>query len=193
MDRRTIIGSAAVAGVVAGGAAGLAGMANQGKTDWADAGTELRRPIPPGLTGRAALLELVRCATLAPNSHNTQPWRFGVASGEITIAPDFSRRTTIVDPDDHHLYVGLGAAAENIAQAAPTIGLVAAVNFEPAGAGVIRITLAPGDRGFSPLASAIFRRQSTRSLYDGRAVSSADLRRLIEAAGQDLVDRKSVV
>lgn len=187
MERRTILSGVGVAGVVAGGAGGVAAWACQGKTDWADAGTELRRPIPAGLTGRAALLELVRCATLAPNSHNTQPWRFGVSAAEITIAPDLSRRTPIVDPDDHHLYVSLGAAAENIVQAAPTLGLAAAVSFEPAGAGVIRIALVPGDRAFPAMASAIFRRQFTRSLYDGRPVPAADVRMLLQAARSDVV------
>ena len=48
------------------------------------------------------LNEVVRYATLAANSHNTQPWRFMVEEKRITIAPDFSRRCPAVDPDDHH-------------------------------------------------------------------------------------------
>ena len=59
--------------------------------------------------------DLIRFATLAPNSHNTQPWRFHVGHGLIDIAADFSRRTPAVDPDDHHLFVSLGCAAENLA------------------------------------------------------------------------------
>jgi hypothetical protein len=43
--------------------------------------------------------ELVRAATLAANSHNTQPWRFTVSEDEITIAPDINRRCPAVDPD----------------------------------------------------------------------------------------------
>lgn len=36
--------------------------------------------------------EVVRAATLAANSHNTQPWRFALTDGRITIHPDFDRR-----------------------------------------------------------------------------------------------------
>ena len=54
----------------------------------------------PGLT---LSRELVRQATLAASSHNTQPWKFRVAEQSITILPDFTRRTPVVDPDDHHL------------------------------------------------------------------------------------------
>jgi hypothetical protein len=66
--------------------------------------------------------ELVRYATLAANSHNTQPWTFKISDGNITIAPDFSRRCPAVDPDDHHLFVSLGCATENLIQAASATG-----------------------------------------------------------------------
>ena len=54
--------------------------------------------------GTELLSELVRYATLAANSHNSQPWKFKIATNKITILPDFNRRCTAVDPDDHHLY-----------------------------------------------------------------------------------------
>jgi len=45
-------------------------------------------------------LELVRFATLAANSHNTQPWKFSIKDSSISIAPDYARRCPIVDPDE---------------------------------------------------------------------------------------------
>src|SRR6266568_1166615 len=69
--------------------------------------------------------ELVRFATLAANSHNTQPWTFAVGDNEITVAPDFHRRCPAVDPDDHHLFASLGCAVENLAHAAAAFGLKA--------------------------------------------------------------------
>ena len=62
--------------------------------------------------------ELVRYATLAPSSHNTQCWKFRLEDGAVSILPDFSRRTPAVDLDDQHLYTTLGCAAENLIQAA---------------------------------------------------------------------------
>ena len=79
--------------------------------------------------GMALRRELVRYATLAPSSHNTQCWKFTIADTAIMIAPDLSRRCPAVDPDDYHLFVSLGCAAENLAQAALAHGLKAHANL----------------------------------------------------------------
>lgn len=79
-------------------------------------------PSPP-TSGTALQRELVRYATLAAYSHNTQCWKFKLEEGLITILPDWERRCPAVDPDDHHLYVSLGCAMENLLQAAKTYGL----------------------------------------------------------------------
>jgi hypothetical protein len=81
-------------------------------------------------TGDSAAIrrELVRYATLAPSSHNTQCWKFRIEQDAIAIGPDLSRRTPSVDPDDHHLHVSLGCAAENLVQAALAHGLNASGN-----------------------------------------------------------------
>jgi nitroreductase len=77
---------------------------------------------------REALLDypelkaFVRFATLAANGHNTQPWRFAIRESGVSILPDFSRRTPVVDPDDHHLFVSLGCAVENFLIAAEATG-----------------------------------------------------------------------
>ena len=68
-------------------------------------------------------LELVRFATLAANSHNTQPWKFSIKDSSISMAPDYARRCPIVDPDGHHLFVSLGCATENLMHAAAAAGL----------------------------------------------------------------------
>ncbi len=155
---------------------------------WRDAVAALRRPLAPDLSGRAALQELVRCATLAANSHNTQAWRFVIGESVIAIVPDFARRTPVVDPDDHHLFASLGAAAENIVQAAPTFGLTAKPRVAPDGDGRIVIDLETGERVTSAMAAAIVKRQCTRAMYDGRAVQAADLRSLVDAGRGEGID-----
>ncbi|KAB2917947.1 MAG: Tat pathway signal protein [Hyphomicrobiaceae bacterium] len=123
--------------------------------------------------------ELVRYATLAANSHNTQPWKFTIGAQRITIAPDFARRCPAVDPDDHHLFASLGCAAENLVHAAAAAGWKAAPVVE-GDAIVVMLERAP------PLTSALFdaipRRQSTRAAYDGKPVTN-DALRLLEQAG----------
>jgi len=124
---------------------------------------------------------LVRYATLAANSHNSQPWRFRLSDRSISVAPDFGRRLASVDPDNHHLFASLGCATENLVQAAAAFGLRATASFDAA-AGGMNVDLEKSPRARSPLFEAIPRRQSTRSVFDGRAVPAEHLR-LLETVG----------
>jgi hypothetical protein len=126
--------------------------------------------------------ELVRYATLAPSSHNTQCWKFKPEASAISILPDLSRRCPAVDPDDHHLWASLGCAAENLAQAALAKGLAAQMRFDDSGEGAIRIALEPTKASASALFQAIPERQCTRGEYDGQALANDELK-LLENAG----------
>jgi hypothetical protein len=128
------------------------------------------------------LRELVRYSTLAPSSHNTQCWKFHVQEGSITVEPDLSRRCPIVDPDDHHMFVSLGCATENLAHAALANGLRADAQFDPAGVGTVEVRLEATKPMASPLFQAIAERQCTRGDYDGKPVSNDELR-ILERAG----------
>jgi hypothetical protein len=136
------------------------------------------QPVDSSLVQR----ELVRYATLAPSSHNTQCWKFRVEEHAISILPDLSRRCPAVDPDDHHLFVSLGCAAENLIQAALANGLKGEARFDAAAAGGIRVALEPTKVVVSPLFQAIPERQSTRAEFDGKPLSNEELR-LLEQAG----------
>jgi hypothetical protein len=121
----------------------------------------------------------VRYATLAANGHNTQPWRFRISPGSLRVLPDFTRRTPVVDPDDHHLYVSLGCAVENLLIAAAARGQAGAVATTAEG---VDVDLVPAASREGDLFAAIPLRQSTRSVYDGRTVPNAALRELEAAA-----------
>lgn len=138
--------------------------------------TRLALPLLPQVQ------DLIRFATLAPNGHNTQPWRFQVEEGKITILPDLTRRTPVVDPDDHHVFVSLGAAAENLLLASAVRGRPSAARFNAGGDGSVIVTFGDGSAPEPALFDAIVRRQSTRSEYDGRAVEAADLKLLVKAS-----------
>jgi hypothetical protein len=131
--------------------------------------------------GMALDLELVRCATLAPSSHNTQCWKFAIETKAITILPDLSRRCPAVDPDDHHLFVSLGCAAENLAQSALAHGLKAEARFDASRQAVV-VALAPVPAQVSPLFCAMASRQCTRLEYDAKPLSRVELT-LLERAG----------
>jgi len=189
MNRRTaLLGAGGTVAVAAVGAGGYALWSGGSQDAWQNSVQAIRDPIEPSLVGQDAIRELVRYATLAANSHNTQAWRFEVGAATITLIPDLSRRTPTVDPDDHHLFASLGAAAENIVQAAPLLGLSAVPRFEPDADDRIVVALSPGAVMMTPLAEAIPNRQCTRSLYDGRAVPAADLEAIAAAAQGDGVE-----
>lgn len=145
---------------------------------------DTRRPLP----NDPDAAELVRYATLAANGHNTQPWRFEASRREIAIRPDFSRRTPVVDPDDHHLYASLGCAAENLAIAARARGHSGEVRFEPGGHGEIIVDLAPAVAEETALFDAITHRQVSRVPFEGRAAPADVLERLRGAANRYGVD-----
>jgi hypothetical protein len=137
------------------------------------------------LAGDPTLEELVRMATLAANGHNTQPWKFRLGEQSISILPDVSRRTAVVDPDDHHLFVSLGCAAENLVVTGAALGQGAEVVIATGAEPQIDISLTQTDPTGPDLYQAIPLRQSTRSLYDGQPVSVGDLALLEAAARQE--------
>lgn len=165
--RGLLIGGTAVLGLVGAGALGWRQMGSTSDVDAMAAG--LRRALPPAPLAP----DLVRYATLAANGHNTQAWLFRDTADGIDLLPDLSRRTPVVDPDDHHLFVSLGCATENLSLATAAFGRGGAITVAATGA----VRLAYGTaRSLDPtLFAAIPLRQSTRSEYDGRAVSPADL------------------
>ena len=130
--------------------------------------------------------ELVRYATLAPSSHNTQCWKFALEDEAITILPDSSRRCPAVDPDDHHVFVSLGCATENLIHAALAHGLNGQVALDITRA-VIRVSLATTRPEASPLFKAIPARQCTRGDYDSKPLSNEELALLVRAGTSNRV------
>jgi hypothetical protein len=114
--------------------------------------------------------DLVHQATLAPSSHNTQRWRFQIAEKSIAIAPGLTGRCPVVDPDDHHLFVSLRCAAENLVHAALGAGLHADPRFDPGGVGLIAVGLAATQTRRTPLFKAITERQCTRGDHVGQPI-----------------------
>lgn len=174
--RRQVVLGAAACGVLSPALVACSSSSNE-----QGAARALRRPLA-GADGAFLMRELVRFATLAPSSHNTQCWTFHLQDQAIVIAPDLSRRCPAVDPDDHHLYVSLGCATENLAHAALAAGMQANARFDPGGQGAITVHLEATRASVTPLFQAIPKRQCTRGDYDGKPISNDELR-LLERAG----------
>ena len=186
MNRRNVV-IAGGALALAGAGAAYAGLRQMGMMEEYNTSVAAMRTA---LSEHPETLDFIRLATLAPNSHNTQPWRFRIGAEHVEILPDFSRRTPAVDPDNHHLFVSLGCAAENLALAAGVSGRPGALSFNPTNDGSVMLTFGGEPTVNSALFDAIPQRQSTRAEYDGRPVGPPALRALAIAAempGIDLV------
>ncbi len=147
-----------------------------------------RTPQPISSAATEVQRALIRGATLAPSSHNTQCWRFHLEPDAITILPDLARRCPAVDPDDHHLHVSLGCAAENMVQTARAYGLHAEHTPIADSANGHRFALQQTTATRTALFDAIPHRQSTRHDFDGRSISTAELA-LLEQAGRGATSR----
>jgi nitroreductase len=183
MRRRTLLIGGAVA--IAGGSVAASFARSGSPASYDEAMRALRRP----LDGSGGMREAIRFATLAANGHNTQPWRFRLSGKSVTMLPDFSRRTPVVDPDDHHLFTSLGCAAENLSIAAAALGQPGEWRFDDT-AKSATFDFAAASETRSPLLDAIPRRQSARAEFSGAPVQADDLKKLEAAgkiAGADLV------
>lgn len=147
--------------------------------------SDMRRTGTEQADSKLDARELIRHATLAASSHNTQPWKFRILTDSITILPDFSRRCPVVDPDDSHLFKSLGCAAENLVHAAAAQGFSAEVRFD-SGENSIDVLL---NRDATARATALYRaipkRQCVRAAYDGSPIEVTQLEKL-EEAGKEL-------
>ncbi|HEX9686446.1 MAG TPA: Tat pathway signal protein, partial [Burkholderiales bacterium] len=146
------------------------------------AASDIRRSGTEQADGVLDARELIRHATLAASSHNTQPWKFRIRQDSISILPDFSRRCPAVDPDDHHLYASLGCAAENLLLAAQAAGLRGRCSYGASNSS-LQVNLEEATPSRSPLFEAIPSRQCSRVEYDGTELSGEELS-LLQDAGR---------
>lgn len=134
----------------------------------------------PEPQGALDLEVILRAASLAASSHNTQPWIFERGDGALAIHPDFTRRCPVVDPDDSHLFRSLGCAAENARIAAAAQRYTTSLDFDTAG-GTLHLRFRPASAPLpeAALHSQIGARQCTRSAYDPEPVAPEAVQTLI--------------
>ena len=132
---------------------------------------------------------LVGAASLAPSSHNTQPWRFMIGAATIDLYADRTRALPVNDPDDRELTISCGAALFNLRVAAAHHGVAVAVSTFPLASDpdwLARIGIETGP--IEPLASlwpAVADRRTYRTRFVERPVESASIDALVAAAASE--------
>lgn len=66
---------------------------------------------------------LARYGTLAPSTHNTQPWLLEAGEGSLRVYIDYSKSVPVADPTMRDMYISLGALIKNVELAAGELGL----------------------------------------------------------------------
>lgn len=135
-----------------------------------------------------ALRYALRHATLAPSSHNSQPWRFVANHDRILLCADRLRALPVVDPFDRELIISCGAALFNLRVALASLGIGYAITLFPSSldpdllADVRLLREQPVGVELAPLVSAISLRVTTRHPFSPAPVGAVIERELTEAA-----------
>jgi hypothetical protein len=132
------------------------------------------------------LQPLIRAATLAPSPHNAQAWMFGLGENHIDLFADPTRGTGAVDPFLREMYVGLGAALENLTLSAWANGYRPSVTLMPAGPQghhAARVVLSRATPRLDRLHGSIPSRRTNRYPFADRDVPQAALTEMSGLAG----------
>ena len=133
------------------------------------------------------LQALVQEATLAPSSHNTQPWLFRLEGAVIELLADRTRALPVNDPDDRELTISCGCALFNLRVAAAAAGLQARVDPWPDAADtdlLARVHMSPAgaQQADAALQAAMSERRTCRERFAATAIQPNALRSLVDAA-----------
>ena len=131
---------------------------------------------------------------LAPNPHNRQPWLVDLSrEGQVTIHRDTTRDTSMTDPFNRQIFIGMGCFLETLKISARETGH--SVNFDilPQGEnGPIAVAKFSKGATLDPLAQFITSRHSNKEAYSDRNIEQDKISELSNhvtiIADQQLVD-----
>ncbi len=131
--------------------------------------------------------DLIGDAVLAPSSHNTQPWIFGLDGDRAALYADRTRALPVNDPDDRELTISCGAALGMLCLAARTRGLAPRLTVlpgpDPDLLAVVEMSEgAPGAPREEALLAAARRRRTVREPFEDRPLPEGLMAALVEAA-----------
>ncbi|QNM96258.1 Acg family FMN-binding oxidoreductase [Chitinimonas koreensis] len=134
---------------------------------------------------------LLRYATLAPSSHNTQPWRFKLDDESLSLLADRTRSLPVCDPYDRELIISCGAALMNLRVAFAHFGCGVQIDTFPFKVEPDVLALmqpnpcAHQPAALAPLFPEITRRATDRRRYADEALPAALRAQLLQAAGEE--------
>ncbi|MGE0077611.1 MAG: hypothetical protein AB7S48_07115 [Bacteroidales bacterium] len=134
------------------------------------------------LTNKSDVYKILYYASLAGNSHNTQPWKVKVIKDSIIeVYADTSRHLKIVDPTYRGLFISLGAFIENINLSAGVLGYIANIDIKAQKSTDILAAIITLEKGKATNfnISEIEQRRTTRSAFEKRSLTVEDIKTII--------------
>jgi len=131
---------------------------------------------------------IVEQAVLAPSSHNTQPWLFGVEGERLELRADRTRALPVNDPQDRELTISCGAALFNARVAAAKLARGLAVTLLPDGEDsdiLARVVLTDDVANEATLFAAIATRHTYRGAFVQQALDPHLITALVAAAAAE--------
>ena len=122
-------------------------------------------------------IQIASYASKAPSGHNTQPWKFHITDGTITVLPNLEVGLPVVDRNNRELFISLGCAVENLCIAASYFGYTTHIIEYSIEAIILELT--KNDLTIKdPLFHQIEKRQTNRNIYNGNKISDGILQQL---------------
>lgn len=142
---------------------------------------------------------LLKFATLAPSTHNSQPWTFEIGDDFCVIRPDTKLRLPAADPLGRDLYISIGCAVENLVIAAKFFNTLKSVQYQRLGNGWgVRIyfkNLGKLSRSSdnARLISAITNRTNSRGIFEPKKIDQPLIDQLLKDAKVEYPEVELVV
>ncbi len=141
---------------------------------------------------RDEILYLIGWATLAPSTHNTQPWRFEVDGSHVSISFDRRRSVPEADPEMRDMALSMGALLRHIELVGERVGCIQDLTTNPdldLGR-LATFTFASTDQWAdfvaSDLGQAILHRQNYRGDYADTAIERSKIAEIASEVAQAL-------
>lgn len=126
------------------------------------------------------IYEIIRLASLAPSSHNTQPWKVKILdNSRIEIRIDTARILKVVDYNLREVYLSLGCFIINLRQAALSYGMDCGYYIANEKEFCINILLFPNDvKSNLKIREAIEQRRTLRKNFINTEIPDKDIKEL---------------
>ncbi|MDX2132795.1 MAG: nitroreductase family protein [Planctomycetota bacterium] len=129
----------------------------------------------------------VAYATLAPSSHNSQPWKFRVDDDAVFVYADRTRALPVADPNDRELTISVGCAVECLSIALHRFGVEHTVELPHADErDLLAVVRTGAEREATSdarrLFDAMLRRRTTRTPFEDTPVPEMALKEMVALA-----------